>query len=132
VELTSLITPLKTRNIALRIGFAFHWSPYFKAVPEIQQDNGPRLKWHRVMKRNNMGYTARISTLGPSLEHQQIFSSDRITFFLGFKPLTSLVTSTDLFEYIWLLDLLFDPEDGGSTFLRNVGQRRPHYTASHI
>jgi hypothetical protein len=29
------------------------------------------------------------------------------------------------------LDLLFNPEDGGSMFLRNVSEHLPDYTASH-
>jgi hypothetical protein len=31
----------------------------------------------------------------------------------------------------WLLGLLLDPEDGGSTFLRNVGKLLPDYITSH-
>jgi hypothetical protein len=87
--------PTQTRNVVPRIGFAFDWSPYFKAVPEIQQDNGPRLKQHRAMERNRMGYTARASMSGPLLVGLQIFCSDRITL-SGFKVLTSLAMSIDL------------------------------------
>jgi hypothetical protein len=31
----------------------------------------------------------------------------------------------------FLLDLQFDPEDGVSTFLRNVAERVPNYMMSH-
>jgi hypothetical protein len=31
----------------------------------------------------------------------------------------------------FLLDLFFDPEDGRSVLLRNVGKRLPDYTVSH-
>jgi hypothetical protein len=32
----------------------------------------------------------------------------------------------------FLLELLFDPEDGGSTFLQNVSGHLPEYMALHI
>jgi hypothetical protein len=32
----------------------------------------------------------------------------------------------------YLLGLLFDPEYGGSTFLRNIGELLPHYAPSHL
>jgi hypothetical protein len=31
----------------------------------------------------------------------------------------------------WFAELFFDPEDGGDTFLRNVGYHSTHYTASY-
>jgi hypothetical protein len=31
----------------------------------------------------------------------------------------------------WFAELFFDPEDGGDTFLRNVGYNSTHYTASY-
>jgi hypothetical protein len=31
----------------------------------------------------------------------------------------------------WFLSILFDPEDGDSMFLRNVGKLASDYTASH-
>jgi hypothetical protein len=33
--------------------------------------------------------------------------------------------------YFSLFGLIFDLENGGSTFLRNVGERLPEYTASY-
>jgi hypothetical protein len=31
----------------------------------------------------------------------------------------------------WFAELFFDPEDGGDTFLRNVGYKSTDYTASY-
>jgi hypothetical protein len=36
-----------------------------------------------------------------------------------------------LLGFCFLLGILFEPEDGGSMFLQNVGELRPGYTASH-
>jgi hypothetical protein len=33
---------------------------------------------------------------------------------------------------MFLLDLFFDPEDGGDMFLRNVGCNSTDYTASYV
>jgi hypothetical protein len=45
-----------------------------------------------------------------------------VSFYLKFRNQTSRAG---------LLGLLFEPEDGGSTFMRNAAELQPHYSASH-
>jgi hypothetical protein len=43
-----------------------------------------------------------------------------------------VVTKQSTFlPYFWLFGLILDPENGDSTFLRNLGERLPDYTVSY-
>jgi hypothetical protein len=37
----------------------------------------------------------------------------------------------DMTPRSWFAELFFDPDDGGDTFLRNVGHNSTNYTASY-
>jgi hypothetical protein len=40
--------------------------------------------------------------------------------------------SVRILLFFFLLSFVFDSEDGGSTFLRNINNLQPNYTASHL
>jgi hypothetical protein len=56
---------------------------------------------------------------------------------VGFEVFTEVVMKSIIFWDMtqmltrWFAELFFDPEDGGDTFLRNVGCNSTDYTASY-
>jgi hypothetical protein len=70
--------------------------------------------------------------LGPHCTHKKAIKKEqRQQVRLNWRIRQHITTKTCSTCHLFLADLLLDPDDGGSTFLRNVGEL-PNHNSSHL